>query len=433
MPTSLTPAAQVVRPVPSADPVAGQSLTPPAVRYQSLDVWRGIACLMVVILHASFYWKFDRPEPGASDGQIAVRLLELVSRMAVGVQIFFVISGYCIAATADSVRRKPGRTTEYFRRRVRRIFPPYWAALAFAILLPAVLTAAGWPGLFDATGAVNTGSVPSAGRLTASQWFGNLTLTEHFRYHLFGSPELKLLGPSWSLSYEEQFYFVCGVILLVAPRKFFGGAVAVSLCTGVVMVLNAAGFNLPVEGFFFDGRWLLFAAGIAVYYHRNYGAAVRPWLIPGTLGLAATLALVVRFGVLAASDADRRAWANEYVAGTFFAILLMALSRWDHRIATARLLRPLAACGTMCYSLYLVHYPITKVISAALFRAGVRGAWPTLLVTIPVATAASCLAAWAFFRVVERRYLNPPGQVGAAEGGGNSARAGAAAPALAVG
>ena len=53
--------------------------------------------------------------------------------MWAGVPIFFVISGYCISATADSARRKglPART--YFWRRFRRIFPPYWIFLMAAV------------------------------------------------------------------------------------------------------------------------------------------------------------------------------------------------------------------------------------------------------------------------------------------------------------
>lgn len=381
---------------------------PAAVRYQSLDVWRGVACLMVVVVHSSFYWKFDAPTAGGPDQSVAARLLGLVPMLALGVQIFFVVSGYCIAATADSVRRKPGHTVEYFRRRVRRIFPPYWAALLLALALPALVAALGWPGLFGSTGAVNTGSIPAAAELTGWQWLGNLTLTEEWRHHLVGGDQLNLLGPAWSLCYEEQFYLVCGAILLIAPRRFFTGALLVTLGTLALMVVSAAWGGLPIRGFFFDGRWLLFAAGVFIYYHHNYAAPRRWWLVPAGFALALAAALVVRYGFLARSGTEVKSWAFEYVAGVFFAIVLLVLRRWDGLLARARFLKPLAACGTMCYSLYLVHWPITKLTSAALFRAGVRGAWPTLLVTIPVAMAASLLVAWAFYRLVERRFLNQP-------------------------
>jgi len=391
-----------------AGPSAPALPPPAAVRYQSLDIWRGIACLMVVVVHSSFYWKFDAPPAGSPDQSVAAHVLGLVPMLALGVQIFFVISGYCIAATADSVRRKPGRTAEYFRRRVRRIFPPYWAALLLALALPALVAALGWPGLSGSTGGVNTGSIPTAAELTGWQWLGNLTLTEEWRHHLFGSDQLNLLGPAWSLCYEEQFYLVCGAILLIAPRRFFTGALLVTLGTLALMVVSSACGGLPIRGFFFDGRWLLFAAGVFIYYHHNYAAPREWWLVPAGLALAITAALIVRYGFLARSGTELKSWAFEYVAGALFAIVLLLLRRWDGLLARARILKPLAACGTMCYSLYLVHWPITKLTSAALFQAGVRGAWPTLLVTIPIAMTASLLVARAFYLLVERRFLNQP-------------------------
>ena len=71
-------------------------------RYSSLDLWRGIACLVIVILHLSLYWKYASVGHGAAGYGVAATILFLIGRMGIGVLVFFVISGYCIAATADS-------------------------------------------------------------------------------------------------------------------------------------------------------------------------------------------------------------------------------------------------------------------------------------------------------------------------------------------
>jgi peptidoglycan/LPS O-acetylase OafA/YrhL len=96
------------------------------------------------------------------------------------------------------------------------------------------------------------------------------------------------------------------------------------------------------------------------------------------------------------------------VASTAFALTLILLHPWDHRTFAARALRPIALCGQMCYSLYLVHWPVTLVITTAFYNAGVRGFWPTLLVVAPLAIAASIAASWLFHLAVERRFLNSP-------------------------
>src|SRR5207244_1662290 len=159
---------------------------------------------------------------------------------------FFVISGYCIAATADSSRRKSGASASYFRRRLRRILPPYWAALVFTAAVLGLVTLLGRPDLVMTDPAIDTGSIPRPAELTAAQWFGNLTLTETWRHYLFGDPELKLLGPSWTLCYEEQFYVVCGVLLLVAPRRFFAGVGVVSLFTLLMLGVTSVRDDLTV-------------------------------------------------------------------------------------------------------------------------------------------------------------------------------------------
>src|SRR5690349_11307944 len=93
-------------------------LTPPrAPRFASLDHWRGVACLFVLIHHAAAKSVY----PG---------ILEAIgARLWIGVPVFFVISGYCISAAADSHRRRSNSFRSFMYRRVRRIFPPYWAAL----------------------------------------------------------------------------------------------------------------------------------------------------------------------------------------------------------------------------------------------------------------------------------------------------------------
>jgi peptidoglycan/LPS O-acetylase OafA/YrhL len=146
-------------------------------RYRSLDMWRGVACLMIVVLHASLWAKFDDNAIERTAHPLASIAIDIFHRFGAGVPIFFVISGYCIAATADSTRRRSKRITfDYFKRRLRRIIPPYWAMIAIAIALSVVVEMAGHANLLTLSPTV--GAIPRPASLTLTQWLGNLTLTE---------------------------------------------------------------------------------------------------------------------------------------------------------------------------------------------------------------------------------------------------------------
>jgi peptidoglycan/LPS O-acetylase OafA/YrhL len=372
---------------------------PRSPRYLSLDLWRGVACLLVVLHHATIYAPaYRQAERGEAvpDG-VASWLVAASTRLWVGVPLFFVISGYCISATADSTRRRPRALPTYFRRRFRRIYPPYWVLLGLLCLLVIVLErlVPGW--LAD-----DYGGIPPPGRLSVGQWVGNLTLTESWRYHVAGGRLGYLNAMAWTLCYEEQFYAVVGLLLLAASRRFFLGAAVVTAATvGLrLLVSNPA----ALDGFFCDGYWLHFAAGILVYYRVNYAAG---WRARGSNLLL--LAGLLWFGWNNFPIRHAHSSVGEGGVVAFgFALALSLLHPADRWLASARLSRPLLFCGQICYSLYLVHWPVVKVVGHGLYLLGVRGDGPTVLLTVPLTVAASVLLAWLFWRLCERRFLNAP-------------------------
>jgi peptidoglycan/LPS O-acetylase OafA/YrhL len=372
-------------------------------RYLSLDIWRGLACLMIVILHSSFYVRYNTlTDADISANVVGSSILFCISRMGIGVHLFFVISGYCIAATADASRRKPYGMRHYFRRRLRRILPPYWVALLLTAILVSLLWTCGFPEVLSDADS----PIPHPKALSGMEWFGNVTLTETWLHHFVGNNAQLQLGPAWSLCYEEQFYIACGLILLVSSKRFFTGVVAITAVTCVAVSLSVVYSLSAIQGFFFDGHWLLFAVGMLVYYTLNYTEPASYWLLFGILCGFTALIAIVRYGFLNNSDWDIKNRVFEFLAACVFGLVLLALRSWDTQISTSNLLRPLAICGSMCYSLYLIHWPITKLISHICCDLGLSTIWETLLVTIPLATIASLGAAWLFHLAIERRFLN---------------------------
>jgi peptidoglycan/LPS O-acetylase OafA/YrhL len=361
------------------------SAQPRSPRYQSLDLWRGVACIFVVLYHSAIVYVSG---PRANDNQATSAILGVLNQLNVGVFLFFVISGYCIAAASDSARRHQSAVRLYFLRRFRRIYPPLWIVIALAVVFFAVVDVVVSPGLLSA----EPWSQLRPWWYSPWQWLGNVTLTETWRYHVGGGPRGHFPGQAWTLCYEEQFYAVTGALLLV-PRRLFSGAVAVTALT-VAIMLAAQAAHIDIGGFFFDGSWLTFAAGILVYYAVNYGSErVRP-LSYVVLGAAAIAAgpLGVPGGALAFC----------------FSGVLLALHRHDRAIVQSRLAVPLIWCGQMCYSLYLVHQLVVKAISQWLYESGIQTGFGTLAITVPVSVAASLIVGRAFYQIVERRFLNAP-------------------------
>lgn len=369
-------------------------------RYESLDVWRGVACLLVIAIHSLAYVR-----EGVEERFHAVfhAVLAVLHRGWLGVPLFFVISGYCITATVEASRARGQSLGVYFYRRFRRIYPPYWVWLLLVATLVWIVDAHVWPGFAEVA------SVPRPESLNGWQWLGNLTLTETWRFHVGGGPTSFLLSPAWTLCYEEQFYACAGLALLLSTRtSFFKFALAVTLATLAVLGwgwLFTTDARARLQGFFFDGSWLMFAAGILVYYVvARATLAERRWCL-ATLLVALLVALRDPSVLLGKQDNEL---TLSCAVAFGFALLLVVLHPYDAALVGVRALQPIKWCGVRCYSLYLVHWPIVRIVSKLLDLAGLRTHAHTVLVTVPLCTAAAILAGGLFHAAVERRFLNAP-------------------------
>lgn len=368
------------------------SVARPPARYSMLDAWRGVACLIVIAYHSSIIYNSLAPPASGVTDSVAAWLIGLMRHGHYGVPMFFVISGYCIAAAAESVRLGRRDVRSYFVRRFRRIYPPLWiviiASIGFFFVVDVVL----WPRLLSSEPWMQ----PRPWWYSGWQWLGNLTLTETWRHHLVGDGRAHFPGQAWTLCYEEQFYGVVGLLLVVSRRHFFLGVIAVSLATLPLIAIERSW----ISGFFFDGSWMTFAAGILVYWTTTYAADVRAKQLASGVLLAMTASafwLPIPGGQVAFA----------------FSLLLLWLHRWDRQHTAAPWVAPFTYCGQMCYSLYLVHQLLAKAVTAAAWSWGLQSATGTLFVTIPISFAMSVMAGRAFFTLVERRFLNS--QPGAAK------------------
>lgn len=292
-----------------------------------IQALRGIAVLMVVLFHVDI--------GGVSAGYL-------------GVDVFFVISGYLITLLiAEGIGRGDFRLGEFYFRRAKRLLPAaYVTILVTALVAPWFLN-------------------QREMRDFALQVVGAVSFTANFVLwrqsgYFEGASELKPLLHTWSLSLEEQFYMFLPAALILLPRRLWMRGVlcalllSLGLCAvGVLWKPTATFYLLPTRAW----ELLIGSAGaLLVWTRRSTGDPVA----------AAALVRVLFYPALAAMLLLPM-WP---LGGTHpgigalticLATLIVILRRHEGLERTV-VVRWLARVGDISYSLYLVHWPIVALL-----------------------------------------------------------------------
>lgn len=336
--------------------------------YRLLDAWRGVAALWVVLLHSRGLGLFAPIDRFSLAGLL-------------GVPIFFVISGYCIANAAMRTLDKPRPVAHFAWARVRRIYPPYFFASLVTILLATLLA------LLTEHHILNF--LHRGGRY----YLGALTLTQpllHVDY---------ILPVFWSLSYEAAFYAIVAALLALAVQtaqmpRLLDAFSAVTVIT--LIWLNLAGQTCP----FPCDRWPQFGLGILVYQILAQPERKSPrviFLCCSVLLIAWTVRSF-HYGSL-----DLGSLESQSLFCLPLAAMLLLLFRWDCSLSRLWAVRLFSWIGMFSYSLYLIHYVALRVVVQTAPRIAVLGAHPLLLYLVKIA---ACVAAgWLFFQICERPFL----------------------------
>jgi peptidoglycan/LPS O-acetylase OafA/YrhL len=355
-------------------------------RYESLDAWRGVAALLVLVWHR--FW--DRAQ--------------WASLLWLGVQLFFVISGYCIACAADRAIERGGGAGQFMRRRIRRIAPPYLASVALAIAAHAWLGAL-FAGRAGAESALQLGPVVWIENLTLTQWLASarfwLRTGMQMGFRVPWENGHYIAGVHWSLNYEEQFYLLAAGMVLLASSRIARPAVLVGLLTVGSLLLNFARPGL-VTGLFWD-YWAQFACGVALFWRLcklETGRGRRIFDASFALVFVICVAVALCRGDLPPEPFRVRTFGLLSVCIAFSGLLLL-LRRYDGHIAVSAPGRVLAVVGQFSYSLYLVHQEMLRAIAP--LEAGLAVPGPVMNALV---LAAVMGIAWLFHRAFEKPFLN---------------------------
>jgi peptidoglycan/LPS O-acetylase OafA/YrhL len=364
-------------------------------RQPALDGVRGLAVLLVVIYHVGL------PLPGGG----------------VGVDVFFVLSGFLISTLLLTERDETGTIAfgAFYARRARRLLPALLLMMALFVVIRGALGP--WLGVRLLGSALPWWQTLLAPLLFASNWVA-----------MHGNNEaLGALTPTWSLAAEEQFYLLWPAALWlltrrrVRPLALFGALAVVGL--GLVWYAHKIPVTHPTWIPYFNpfdrGAELLAGCGAALLWrYRRTPALLRTRTI-GWGALALLLAIAARDAVppLAAGSPDT-SWLDSQLtylsAAAAACVLVLGVLHHPHGdLAGLLSARPLRYLGRISYGLYLFNLPTIAVVRSLLPHLGTLRSG-ALAAAIAFALAA---ASWHLLearvlaarrRTPERRPAEPP-------------------------
>lgn len=318
--------------------------------FHSVQALRAVAAAVVALYHSQItFQRASEVAPGFDT--------YLFRFGAVGVHIFFVISGFVMVATTAGKQFRPAA---FLRRRLVRIYPIYWVCAAIYV---AIYLAFGTPLA-----------------MRPDQWIGALLLAPPGA----GS----IIGPGWTLAYEMYFY-LCFAAAMAIPR--FVPVVTQPMANGILAAAFLACIALrPVVA---DGAnaWantatnpllLEFLAGTAI------GWLVHSGRLPTRLGGLMVLAGLGIFALFILVDYD--VTTRVVTMGVGSVLIVAGAIGWEVRSGAGRVTRAVGRLGDSSYALYLIHIGVLAVLVRWATAAGwhdAAPAWVIALLLLPVLVA----------------------------------------------
>ena len=286
-----------------------------------IDGLRALAVVPVILFHAGF---------------------ELFSGGFVGVDVFFVISGYLITTIIiEDIETNRFSLLNFYERRVRRIFP-----VLFFVMLACIPFAWMWM-LSDQMKSF------SQSLIAASLFAANILFWRESGYFSASAQEKPLLH-TWSLAVEEQYYLLFPIFLSLAWRfgksRVFWVIVVMAL---VSLLLSEIGWrNQPIANFYFapTRAWEILSGSIAAFIVQKRGVQRNDAL--SLFGLTAITFAIFTYD-------EKVPFPSVYTLVPVLGVVLLVLFA-DKETIAAKLLstKALVGMGLISYSAYLWHQPI---------------------------------------------------------------------------
>lgn len=366
-------------------------------RFAGLDGLRAIAVTLVIVYHLF-------PQSPLRGG-------------FVGVDVFFVISGFLITSlllrpSREGWRGAPRRLLDFWRRRARRLLP------ALAIVVTVCATAA-W--LLGGDLLVGMGRQVLGAATFSYNW---LAVADGADYFADTAPEL--FRNFWSLAVEEQFYIVWPILLplvLLIPARWARVALVVAVAAGSAWWMGQLAAAGAVTRAYFgtDPHSFGLLLGIALALAVE-NVPERPWMRSAaarsaslSAGLVGVTAIVV--AALIPETSDAATFPGTLLLATGGAALAVFAGVWPGSwFGRAVDARPLKWIGDRSYGLYLWHWPVLVLVLVGVQGFGPEGGVPpwagalALLISVAAAAASYRFVEMPFRRRGFRRSLRAVGR-----------------------
>lgn len=341
------------------------------IRYiPAIDGLRAVAVIAVMFYHLGYSWI-----PGGF----------------LGVDLFFVISGYVITRLLlDSIARSGGLDLRaFYKARIRRLFPP----LIFMIILTAI-----YIGIWAPETMRRFASDSPFALMGGMNWWLVFRHTDYF--DALSRPPL--LQHTWSLGVEAQFYLVWPLILLLVLRylgkkKIPGAALLIAAVSGVALLVvslkvdaaNAAQISHVYFGTDTHSIGLFLGAALAVSWipqnlKENVDERAQDFI--DGIGVFGFIGLITVFLFIDETNPSLYKLAFP-LAGIFGCAIIMSIVHPASRFAPILSSKLMVWIGERSYSIYLWHWVVFQVTRPALDIAGSAWALTTLRLLIVFALA----------------------------------------------
>lgn len=346
--------------IPAVPPPRGSSS-----RIPELDGLRGIAILLVILLHY-----FHQTFPGVEHPSTLLEHVYVWFRMGAamgwtGVDLFFVLSGFLIGGILVDVKDSPSYYKTFYRRRFYRIIPIYYLwVMGYVVLFLTVRDTATeyYPNPFNPT--LKDGVL----------WL--FAFVQHVRFTRYMSLGWVWLVPTWSLAVEEQFYLVAPLLIRRLSRRalpiVLGGVVLVAplVRLWVRSHLPTAEANWDLAYILMPCRADALAIGVlAALYWRSESLRAwlsqRAWLLYGLTGVFfAGVVVLGRSPNL--SSFSMQSIGYTWIALFYGLVLILVLEKPKGSVASMARTKWLGEIGRVSYCVYLIHFAMWWIFHSTL-------------------------------------------------------------------